>query len=46
MRTRGLASYDATGRIVQLLRASGVPPFGCVGNERYREFASSGWSDK
>ena len=32
------ASYDASARILSIVKASGVTKFGFVGNERYRNF--------
>ena len=36
-----LASYDASARVLQIIKASGVTKFGFVGNEQYRSFSSS-----
>ena len=32
------ASYDLSGRVLQVIKASGVTKFGFVGNEKYRVF--------
>ena len=37
-----LASYEASARTLQIIKASGVTKFGFVGNERYRTFGSAG----
>ena len=34
------ASYDASARTLNTIKASGVSKFGFVGNERYRQFAA------
>ena len=33
------ASYEASARVLQIIKASGVTNFGFVGNERYRSFS-------
>ncbi|WP_100260185.1 ExbD/TolR family protein [Qipengyuania seohaensis] len=33
------ASYEASARVLQIIKASGVTKFGFVGNERYRSFS-------
>ena len=37
-----LASYEASARVLNIIKASGVTKFGFVGNERYRTFGKAG----
>ena len=39
------ASYAATAEALRVIKLSGVPSFGFVGNERYREFGRGAASD-
>ena len=36
-----LASYEASARVLQIIKSSGVTKFGFVGNERYRTFGKA-----
>lgn len=36
------ASYDASSRVLQIIKASGVTRFGFVGNEQFRNFGTGG----
>ncbi len=38
----GLASYELSARVLNVIKASGVTKFGFVGNERYRTFGAGG----
>lgn len=36
------ASYDLSARVLNIIKSSGVTKFGFVGNEKYRQFGSTG----
>jgi len=38
----GLASYDLSADVLQIIKQSGVTKFGFVGNEKYRTFGKEG----
>ncbi|MBU1755790.1 MAG: biopolymer transporter ExbD [Alphaproteobacteria bacterium] len=38
----GLASYELSARVLNVIKASGVTKFGFVGNEQYRTFNAGG----